>query len=49
HGLLDGAESLDEAAHRLRAFADKLEEALAVGWRLTHPVAEDTLLAELED
>lgn len=49
HGLLDGAASLADAAQRLRSFADRLEEAGAVGWELTHPVTEDTLLAELAE
>jgi hypothetical protein len=46
-GLLDGAVSLDDAAQRLRSFADRLQEAGAMGWSLSHPIAEDTLLAEL--
>ena len=49
HGLVDGAVSLAAAAMRLRGFADRLEEAAAVGWELSHPVSEDTLLAELNE
>ena len=49
HGLVDGAVSLEAAAMRLRGFADRLEEAAAVGWQLSHPVSEDTLLAELTE
>ncbi len=48
HGLLDGSESLAEAAQRLRGFADRLDEAAAVGWELSHPISEDTLIAELD-
>lgn len=47
HGLLDGAESLRDAATRLHNFADRLLEAAGAGWELSHPVNEDTLLAEL--
>lgn len=47
HGLLDGATSLSDAAQRLRAFADRLSDAEEMGWKLTHPISEDTLLAEL--
>ena len=49
HGLLDGAASLNDAAQRLRSFADRLERAVEAGWELTHPISEDTLLAELTD
>ena len=48
-GLLDGAATLDDAAQRLRRFADRLEEAAAVGWKLSHAVTEDTILAELPE
>lgn len=47
HGLLDGATSLEDAATRLHNFADRLQEAAGAGWVLSHPVSEDTLLAEL--
>lgn len=47
HGLLDGAVSLADAAARLHAFAERLSAAEAGGWKLTSPITEDTLLAEL--
>lgn len=47
NGLLDGADSLQEAAQRLHAFAERLEHAADTGWELTHPITEDALLAEL--
>ena len=46
-GLLDGSSTLEEAALRLRNFADRIEAARSAGWRLTHPVNEDLLLGEL--
>lgn len=49
HGLLDGAISLSDAAQRLRSFAERLDIAVEAGWELTHPISEDTLLAELTD
>lgn len=47
HGLLDGATSLSDAAERLHNFAERLAEAEKMGWQLSHPISEDTLLAEL--
>lgn len=49
HGLLDGAMSLHDAAKRLHSFAERLEIAIEAGWELSHPISEDTLLAELHD
>lgn len=49
HGLLDGAMSLHDAAQRLRSFAERLDTATEAGWELSHPISEDTLLAELHD
>ena len=46
HGLLDGSATLSDAAERLHNFAQRLTEAEKMGWRLTNPITEDTLLAE---
>ncbi|HVM21583.1 MAG TPA: hypothetical protein VM307_16620 [Egibacteraceae bacterium] len=48
-GLLDGATSLADAAARLRGMAEKVEEAAAEGWVLSHPVSDDLILAERHD
>jgi hypothetical protein len=38
---MDGAESLDEAAHMLRAFADELEALASAGFHLMGPIEDD--------
>lgn len=45
-GLLDGADSLAEAAQRLHTFGQRLTDAEEMGWVLTNPISDDTLLAE---
>lgn len=44
--ILAGARSLGEAAARLRALAERLQDAESEGWRLTHPVADGIAFAE---
>jgi hypothetical protein len=44
--VLNGARSLQDAAARLRALADRLEGAQGQGWRLSHPVADGIAFAE---
>lgn len=42
---MDGAETLDEAAHMLRAFADELEALASAGFHLMGPVEDDYAFA----
>ena len=48
HGaaVTDGAETLGEAAARLRRYADRLEAAEAAGWRLPEPITMDHAFPE---
>jgi hypothetical protein len=45
-GLLNGADTLDQAAERLRDLADRLADAGATGWRLVQPVLDDLAFVE---
>lgn len=38
---MDGAKTLEEAALKVRAFADHLDSLRAEGWELTSPVDDD--------
>lgn len=38
--LLDGSRSLSEASDRLRAFAERLDQAQAAGWTLPYPIVD---------
>lgn len=39
--VMDGADSLSEAAYKLRRYADSLEQMEREGWQLASPVADD--------
>ena len=46
---MDGAETLDEAAHMLRGYADELEALASAGFHLMGPVEDDLGFAHRGD
>ena len=43
---MDGAATLSQAAAKLRAFADEVEELEREGWQLTQPICDDYAFIE---